>query len=211
MDVDIPKPSAVDRLSVLTELLDAATHEQRVAWIRSLDGTEQYRLFDLARDGAPLRAADLHRGDREVVVHWGRNGLAMLNLFQKRCSVIDGQLAGYNHSEAPRLIRGLVTRITGPGHYVYYDAPESANEVWIDYRRIATVQHPSFPPLIDNEGGLRQLVYGNLVDVIRRVSRHVFIGDSFKNLPRADRPPLLTRVASRFGATAPFVLCQEPA
>ena len=208
--VDIPKPSAVDHVRVITPLLDAATHEQRVSWIRSLDGREQYRLFDLARDGAPLRAADLHRGDREVVVHWGRNGLAAFNLFQKRCTIIDGQYAGYNHSEAPASIRGLVTWITGPGHYVFYDAPEADGEVWIDYRRIATQRHPSFPALIGNEGGLRQLVYGNLVDVMRRVSTHVFIGDSFKNMPRDDKPPLLTRIASRLGATAPFVLCQEP-
>ncbi len=182
----------------------------RLAWARSLNGKEQYRLFDLAKDGPPLTAADMHRGEREVVVHYGRNGLALFNLFQKRCTVIEGQLGGYNHSEAPKLLRPLVTAITGPGHYVFYDAPDVPGEVWIDYRAIATAQHPDFPPLVDNESGLRQLVYGNMVDIMRRVSKHIIIGDSFKNLPRDSKPPLLTRLASKYGATAPFILCQQP-
>jgi hypothetical protein len=208
--VEIPKPSSVDRLSVLTPLLDAATHLERVRWIRSLDGREQHRLFDLAKEGGPLRASDLYRGEGEVVAHLGRNGLALFNLFQKRCTLIGGELAGYNHNESPRWVRGLLGRVIGPGHYVFYDAPEADREVWIDYRRVPTAQHPAFPALVSNESGLRQLVYGNLVDVLRRVSEHVFIGDSYKNLPREDKPPLLTRLASRLAATAPFVLCQAP-
>ena len=177
---------------------------------RSLDGAEQRRLFELAKGGPELRAEDLHRAEGRVVIHYGRNGLQAFNLFQKRCVLIDGQRAGFNQNEFPRLVSRLATRITGPGHYVFYDSPDVPGEVWIDYRRIPTAQHPDFPKLVDNESGLRQLVYGNMVDIMRRVSTHVIIGDSFKNLPRTDRPPLLTRLASRFGATAPFVLCQEP-
>ena len=145
-----------------------------------------------------------------MVRHYGRNGLALFNLFEKRCVLVDGQRAGYNHNGFPAAVRGLAGRIIGPGHYVFYDAPTVQGEVWIDYRRIPTAQHPDFPPLIDNESGLRQLVYGNMVDILRRVSKHVFIGDAFKNLPREDTPPLLTRFASKFFATAPFILCQDP-
>lgn len=210
MPVEIPKPSAVDRVELLTELLDAAPHEVRLAWARSLNGKEQYRLFDLAKEGPPLAAADMHRGEGEVVVHYGRNGLAAFNLFQKRCALVQGQLAGFNHNEFPKLISGIAGWVTGPGHYVFYDSPDVPGEVWVDYRRIPTAQHPDFPPLVDNESGLRQLVFGNMVDIMRRVSKHIIIGDSFKNLPREDTPPLLTRLASRFGATAPFVLCQQP-
>jgi hypothetical protein len=208
--LEIPKPSAVDRVGILTEMLDAAPHEVRLEWARSLNGKEQYRLFDLAKEGPALASADLHRGEGEVVIHYGRNGLAMFNLFQKRCVHLQGQNAGYNHNGFPSAIRGIAGAIIGPGHYVFYDSPDVPGEVWIDYRRIPTVQHPDFPALITNEGGLRQLVYGNMVDVMRRVSKHIFIGDSFKNLPREDKPPLLTRLASRFGATAPFILCQDP-
>lgn len=209
--MSIPKPSEVDTLAPLTRALDEATHTDRLAWIRSLNGRQQYRLFDLAKGGPPVAVGDLHGDEGQVIINHGRNGLAFFNRFEKRSSLHDGQLVGYNYTYFPGPIAGLARRVAGPGHYVFYESPVAPGELWIDYRRIPTSRHPAFPPLVDNESGLRQLIFGNMVDVLRRVSTHVFIGDSFKDLPReGDKPPLLTRIAARFGATAPFVLCQAP-
>ncbi len=140
--------------------------------------------------------------------HIGRNGLDLFNLFEKRFARMGDAIVGYNHNDFGRLA-SVAARVTGPGHYTAYASPEREGEVWIDYRKPPTVQHPDFPPLQGNEQGLPALVFGNMVDVLRRVSAHVSIGDSFKDFERPDRPSLLTRVGSKL-PTAPFVLCRKP-
>lgn len=202
----IPKPREVSSLAPITEALDNATHEERVAWVRSLNGKEQYALFDLAR-GNPVKLDELVDGDEVVVRHYGRNGLALFNLFEKRFVRMGDRVVGYNHNEFG-IFSGIARMITGPGHYTAYQSTQDPNEVWIDYRMLPTQQHPEFPPLRDNEHGLPGLVFGNMVDILRRVSQHVTIGDAFKNLPREDRPPLMARIGSLF-PTAPFVLCRK--
>jgi hypothetical protein len=208
--MSLPMPRELSSLTELTPALDAARHDERLAWIRSLNGRQQLHLFDLAGDAAlPLSVADLHGAEGEVIINYGKNGLMLFNRFEKRTALQSGQLVGYNEPGFPSLIAPIAKRVTGPGHYTFYDSPQGKPEIYIDYRRVPTVRHPAFPPLVDNESGLRQLVFGNMVDVLRRVSDHVFIGNAFKNLPRDDKPPLLVRIASKLG-TAPFVLCQAP-
>jgi hypothetical protein len=200
----IPKPTDVSSLEPITQALDAASHDERVAWVRSLNGKQQYRLFELA-EGRPVKLDELVRGDESMVRHFGRNGLALFNKFEKRFARLGDAVVGYNHNDFG-FLGPLMALITGPGHYTAY---ESGVEVWIDYRMLPTRQHPDFPPLRDNERGLPALVFGNMVDRMRRVSQHVVIGDAFKNMPREDKPPLMARIGSLF-PTAPFVLCREP-
>ena len=204
----IPMPSEADQISQIAERLDAADHDARLQWIRSLGQAEQYRLYALA-EGNPLRVDDLVRGPEQTVRHYGRNGLLLFNRFEKRLARHGEEVVGYNHGEVSGVVAPLVRLFTGDGHFVAYDSPEVQGEVWIDYRRVAKTVPPSFPPLSDNEHGLRSLVFGDMVDVVRRVSREVYIGDSFKaKFPRDDRPPLLARIGGML-PTAPFVLCQE--
>lgn len=207
--IHIPKPSEAPSLGALTSALDAADHATRLAWCRSLHGPEQYRLFAMAEAGGPLSVEDLVRDDGDVVIHMGRNGLALFNRFQKRVSRLGGETVGYNENE--EALGGTLGRfyrwLIGPGHFLAYDSPEVPGEVWIDYRAIPTRQHPDFPPLADNDRGVPSLIFGNMVDILRRVSEHVFIGDSTKTLS----PP--RRLGHRIGAllpTAPFVVCQVP-
>ncbi|MEQ1505192.1 MAG: hypothetical protein ABMB14_23365 [Myxococcota bacterium] len=205
----IARPTEVDTLTGLSEALDAADHETRVAWVRSLRRSQQYALYALAA-GNPVSVRELVRGDGEVVRHYGKNGLLMFTWFEKRFAKVGDTVVGYNHNAFPGWVAPIAGAIVGPGHYTAYDGPEVPGEVWIDYRKVPAVTAPSFPPLIDNEHGLRALVFGDMVDILRRVSRHVFVGDSFKaKYPRPDRAPLLARVGGWL-PTAPFVLCQEP-
>lgn len=172
-------------------------------WIRSLGRADQYALYALA-EGNPVSVADLVGAEGEVVRHVGKNGLALFNRFEKRFARMGPLVVGYNYGEQPAIVRW----VTGPGHFVAVDSPERPGEVWIDYRRIGTEVPPSFPPLVGNERGLPALVFGDMVDVLRRVSRQVFIGDAFKaRFPRPDRAPLAARIGGWF-PTAPFVLCQ---
>ena len=202
----IPRPSEASNLASLTDLLDAASHEERVAWARSLGEKEQKTLYAMAA-GTTVVPDDLVSDG--VLVHYGRNGLPFFNLFQKRFARLDGEMVGFNFNgeTAPSLIAPIFSRITGPGHFTFYPSPDVEGEVWIDYRVVPTKQHPEFPALVDNDGGLRCLVYGNMVDVLRRVSKHVFIGDSYKNLSRGKT--LGSRIGSMF-PTAPFILAQAP-
>lgn len=204
--MSIPRPCDVEQLAPITEALEAASHAERVAWVRSLSGREQLALYALA-EGSAVTLDELVGEEGQVVRHLGRNGLAAFNLFEKRFARLGDQVVGYNHNEFGAL-GGLAARVTGPGHYTAYPSPQQPGEIWIDYRKLPTTQHPEFPPLRDNERGLPGLVFGNMVDVLRKVSTGVFIGDSFKDFERPDRPPLLTRIGSAL-PTAPFALCRE--
>ena len=200
----IPFPSSVSSLGDLTGRLDNATHAARMAWAYSLGEPEQLALFALA-EGSTLTVDDVVLPDEAVFIHPGRNGLPRFNRFEKRFARLGDQIVGYNHNDQ---IGGpfnfLAKRITGPGHYTAYNGP-SGTEIWIDYRTIPKRRHPEFPALIDNDHGLRALVFGNMVDILRRVSTHVLIGNAFKNMSRGRT--LLSRLGSRF-PTAPFVLVQ---
>lgn len=198
-------PSRYEDLTSLSKALDACSHEQRMAWVYRLDEPEQRVLYDLAL-GQNLSVDDLTAGEKQVVVHAGRNGLALFNRFEKHIALLGDEVVGYNNNDD---IAGpfsfLLKRLIGPGHFIAYNGPDS--DVWIDYRRIPTRRHPAFPPLIDNDHGTRALVFGNMVDKLRRVSTHVCIGDSLKNLSRPRT--LMSRIGSKF-PTATFVVVRRP-
>jgi len=198
----LPKPRAVDDADSLAELLDAATHEQRLRWVRSLGGRQQRRLFELSR-GREVNVADLVRGDGEIVRYPGRNGLPVFSRFEKRLYRSGAEVCGYNHN--PPLVRW----VSGPGHFTVSDRAVPG-EVTFDYRRIPSAHHPDVPPLTDNEHGLPALVFGDLVDVVRRVSRHVFVGDATKGGEGRSAPrPWIVRIGALM-PTAPFVVVQVP-
>ncbi len=203
----IPLPSSVGVLADLAARLDNASHADRMAWAYQLGEAEQLALFELCdgAEGSRLTVDDVVLPNEGVFIHPGRNGLPRFNRFEKRFAKLGREVVGYNHNDqigGP--LNFLAKRITGPGHYTAYNGP-NGNEIWIDYRAIPTRRHPEFPALIDNDHGLRALVFGNMVDVLRRVSRHVLIGNAFKDKSRGRT--LLSRLGSRF-PTAPFVLVQ---
>lgn len=209
--MNLPKPGADTDIEALAAQLDAASHEDRVRWIRTLREGDQKRLFALA-EGRRVTPASMVGEPGEVVRHVGQNGLPLFNRFEKRFAQVDGEFVGYNANPWP------VKAITGPGHFLVYTSPLVPDEVWMDYRRLPTVHHPDFPPFRSNEQGLAALVFGNSVDVLRRVSKHVTIGDVFKTMPREEQAPglielgptsWLARIGSRL-PTTPFVLCRVP-
>jgi hypothetical protein len=170
---EIPLPLLVDNLTSLARALDAASPDQRVNWMRGLGGRQLRAMYGLAR-GSLLRAEELTNSDGSVATCEGRNALPLFCFFQKRFARSGEEIVGYNHNS--RWMMSLV----GPGHFVAYDSPDVPGEVWIDYRALPKVAHPQMPPLLPNENGLgARLTYAGMVDVVRRVSEHVFIGDSF--------------------------------
>lgn len=165
----IPLPSRLDSLDPLATALDALDHNQRVAWMRGLGRGQLRALYELAAGGPPLSVDHFHGAEGEIVHNHGQNSLPAFTVFQKRV-VRRGEIVhGFNFQ--------TMSPLTGPGHFlVFQDGPE----VLFDYRGLPPDVPEGFPPLAPNDRGLSRLVYGGMVDRVRRVSQHAVIGAAFK-------------------------------
>ncbi len=163
----------------VAQLLDSLSHAARLAATRALGRGQQRRLYAAVEGALPLTLADLvppGAADLAPVRHFGRNTLPAFRLFEKRfCrpagadAAKPGELYGFNFQ--------ALEWLTGPGYFVASEDP-SRLEVWIDYRRIPPQAPPGWPALCSNERGVSRLVYGFMVDTLRRVSEHVTIGSA---------------------------------
>jgi hypothetical protein len=170
------------RLDRLAKALDAASHDERVAWVRSLGRPEQRRLYEAADGFAPLALTDLvppSVAAGATVRHHGKNTLPAFTHFEKRFCRPAGEdplrparLFGFNFQ--------ALSWLTGPGYYVAVADPERP-EVLIDYRALPPSAPPGWPPVRSNERGAARLVYGFMVDRLRRVSEHVTIGSAARH------------------------------
>jgi len=169
-------------MKALATLLDGCGHAERVAWVHSVGRRAQRRLYAAAAGFLPLALSDLVPSatpDAATVRHFGRNTLPAFTHFEKRFA----RPAGMD-PQTPAVLHGFNFQtlgwLTGPGYYVARPDPERP-EVLIDYREIPAVAPPGWPPLRRNEVGFGRLVYGFMVDRLRRVSEHVTIGSAARN------------------------------
>lgn len=181
-----PARELVERLRAATikplevaRFLDALAPNERVEAIRGVGRAEQRRLYEAAEGFGSVRLADLVAPsvpDLATVRHFGRNTLPLFTHFEKRfCrprgadGAKPGLLYGFNFQ--------ALSWLTGPGYFVARDHP-SRPEVCIDYREVPPEQPAGWPPLRSNDAGPGRLVYGGMVDTLRRVSEHVTIGSA---------------------------------
>jgi hypothetical protein len=184
------------RMKELAALLDGASHDERVTWVRSASRADQRRLWHAAAGFLPLALADLvpaQRADGETVRHFGKNTLPAFTHFEKRFCRPAGQdprrptaLFGFNFQ--------TLAWLTGPGYYVAHADP-ALPEVLIDYRELPPAAPAGWPPLRSNEVGAARLVYGFMLDRLRRVSEHVTIGSAARKGRDLGSWFLLTREA----------------
>lgn len=163
----------------VAQLLDSLSHAARLEATRALGREQQRRLYEAVEGALPLRLADLVPpgvAELALVRHFGRNTLPAFRHFEKRfCrpagadAAKPGELYGFNFQ--------ALEWLTGPGYFVASEDP-SRPEVSIDYRRIPPDAPPGWPALRSNERGVSRLVYGFMVDTLRRVSEHVTIGSA---------------------------------
>ena len=71
----IPLPALSADLDPIREALDAATHDQRINWMRGLGRGQQRALYDLAEGRSPLDLAHFHGAEGEIIRHYGQNSL----------------------------------------------------------------------------------------------------------------------------------------
>jgi hypothetical protein len=183
--------AAADRLHRLLEepetsreevasVLDGLASADRLEAVHACGGARlQRRLYELVAGAPPVSIDEIVPPDlaplREVVYH-GKNSLPAFTLFQKRfCrptpATTEQALWGYNHTNIGWLV--------GPGYFVCHavDGPGAA----IDYRQIPPAHPPSWPEIKSNHRGASFFVYRDMVDYLRRVSRHVLIGSAHRH------------------------------
>ncbi len=169
---------AIDPQAV-SDLLDGATHAERVEAIRSLGRSAQRALYSAVDGFRPVALADLvpkRTPDFETVRHYGRNTLPAFTHFEKRfCRPHDADpaqpesLLGFNFQ--------TMSPVTGPGYFIAVPAPDRP-EVWVDYHRVPEAAPDGWPAIRENTRGLSRFVYGYMIDTLRRVSEHVTIGSA---------------------------------
>lgn len=167
----IPKPTEASGLEPLSAALDSVSHEQRVAWLRSLNKREQVRLYALA-EGTLLTPEAVIGKPGEVVIHHGKNSLPAFTHFQKRMVHTGERIQGYNEQ--------TFRWFTGPGHFLVRPSEEIEGELWLDYTWVPDAAPPEFPRPKNNMSGTSRLVYGGMIDILRRVSAHVTIGAAIR-------------------------------
>ena len=134
------------------------------------------------------------------VIHHGKNSLPAFTHFQKRFCKPEGdeagKLWGYNHNGA------FITWFAGAGYYVAHDW--EPGEIVVDYTLIPPGKPPAWPDAVaKNERGIGpRAVYGNMVDIMRGLSKNVSVG-------RARRCKEAGKPESSEWMDAWFVLCRE--
>ena len=166
----------------VADRLDALPARLRSEVVRGLSRRGQAALYAKVRGFAPVSLVELvpaGRRDLETVRHLGRNTLPAFTLFEKRFCRLPGdspespaRLAGWNFQ--------ALSSLTGPGHFTAFEDP-GGFEVLVDYRVIPPTRPADWPELRPNDRGLGRLVYGSMVDTLRRVARDVTIGSAAKH------------------------------
>lgn len=168
-------------LARIGEALDRMNHESRLFTVQSATKKDMEALWELMKD-QPALDADFYvpSGTEPLkeVIHHGKNSLPAFTHFQKRfCRPGDesGDIWGYNHQPNEWF--------AGPGYFVAHetkDEKDPPSAYVIDYNRIPSKKPESWPPIQDNDGLTRSLVYGRMKDYMRRVSSHVSIGKAHR-------------------------------
>ena len=162
----------------LASWLDGLSNTERSAEVLSLGKAAQKTLWKLCaertvaiEDLVPVGTPSL-----KPVRHLGKNSLPVFSRFEKRFCRIDGDanlLVGYNE--------GSTRPLVGPGYFTtrLSDEVERGATV-IDYTMIRTEQAQGWPEIKPNTSGLCKIVYGEMLDYMRKVSTHVTIGKAWK-------------------------------
>lgn len=164
----IPLPSLSEALPPITAALDAAPFADRVNWMRGLGKKDLVALWTLS-EGRDVPISYLHGAEGQVIIHEGQNSLLAFNHFQKRVVLRNGRVQGYNEQS--------MAWLTGPGHFLVQPG-EGAS--YFDYTVTVPDAPDVFPPVKSNDAGLSKLVYGGMIDKLRRVAEKAIIGAAFR-------------------------------
>jgi len=160
----------------LAKNLDGLGHAGRVAKMGTWDKKQMAAIFD-ACAGRSITLEHLVPpgiGANVEVIHDLRNTLPLFTDAMKLFARPEGgsqELGGFNRQFG-------IARVSEPG---YFTVRQGENELVIDYTKIPSSKPSSWPALEANDRGLLNgIVWGGMVDHLRRVSQHVSIGRATK-------------------------------
>jgi hypothetical protein len=175
----------------IAQRLNNLSHAERVLALQGMNRDQFALLFALVDRFAAMTLDDLVPGDAaplQPVRHIGYNSLPLFSSFEKRFYRLGTRAAvgGANFQST--------SFATGPG---YFTASPDADrrEIVIDYSQIPDLAPEGWPALSDNRHGIGRLVYGGMVDKLRKVSAHVSIGAAHKQRQPASAYFVLCRLA----------------
>ncbi len=158
----------------VSRALDDMDPAGRLVFLESLGRAEIVALFQ-RHARLPCAPADFLPTDgKPMQICEGINSLPMFRRFQKRFAPgAEGKPpVGYNHQ--------AMAWLTGPGYFVVTPSKEKPEEALLDYTQAPGTAPSGWPEFRPNDGGISALVYGGMIDVMRRVSRDVFVGEAWK-------------------------------
>jgi hypothetical protein len=163
----------------LAGFLDGLSHEERLAATRATRRRDQRRLYSAVDGYRELSLLDFVApsvAPLATVRHFGKNTLPAFTQFEKRfCRPADADPA------EPKALWGFnfqtMQPLTGPGYFVARDDPDR-REVLVDYHQVPASAPSGWPNVQANDRGRGRLVYGYMIDTLRRVSEHVTIGSA---------------------------------
>jgi hypothetical protein len=129
-------------------------------------------------------------GANVEVIHDLRNTLPLFTNAQKRFTKVEGGgAAGGGEGGEGCAVAGFnrqfgVARVSEPGYFVVSEGEgEHANELVIDYTKVPKSKGVEAWPDVEanDQGFLNKIVWGGMVDYLRRVSTHVSIGRATKD------------------------------
>ena len=163
----------------LSAWLDDLSNAERGTEILTLGKSAQRTLWRLC-EGRTVTIEDMVPIDTpalQPVRHFGKNSLPVFTRFEKRfCRITEDPnlLVGYNE--------GPTRPYVGPGYFTTRLSDEAdRGATVIDYTMIRTERAEGWPNIKPNTSGMCKVVYGNMLDYLRKVSTHVTIGKAWKN------------------------------
>ncbi len=153
--------------------LNGLDAEARVRECRALLGKQQKKLWHICKDAPAFTLDDLvpaSVGEGTTVIYAGKNSLAAFTLFEKRFQRRGAEIIGYNFQP--------MSWVTGPGYFTCVTSPHDAREILFDYTKTPSVGPSGWPKARTNAAGFSRLVYKDLHDFNRRVSKDVIIGSA---------------------------------
>jgi hypothetical protein len=162
----------------MADHLDGLSAAARVDEVRAIRGSAVGKLYDAVAD-APAITPDefVPPSTKGTLIYEGGNSLPAFNRFQKRFLRLEsGMIIGYNHQ--------AMGFVTGPGYFAVKPANGEGlhgKEMFFDYTVPAPESPEGWPAYKSNDSGLSKLVYGGMIDFVRRVARGVVVGKAYVN------------------------------
>lgn len=168
-----PMTCSIDELEAA---LATASFDDKLAWQRAtMNKAAMARLYELA-EGRDVGPEFFVGPDGAPLVWEGKNSMGLFNLFKKSFASHRDRIQGWNVND------GIAAWFGGPGHFrVIPDGAQHGDQLVFDYCWEVDSVPEGFPPVASNLKFPYKLVYGNMRDVVRKISDDFIVSAAYRN------------------------------